>query len=70
MRSGASADMADRLEILRLWIFAYEGFTLEAEALMREKGMLWSDRNDLDHLLSHVGRKRLPEVGGQGLLPA
>jgi|GEM_PF-305180 len=64
------ADMADRLETLRLWIFAYDGFTREAEALMREKGMLWSDRNDLDHLLSHVGLKRLPDVGGQGLLPA
>ncbi len=59
------ADMADRLETLRLWIFAYDGFTLEAEKLMREKGVLWSDRADLDQLLNHVGLKRLPEVGDQ-----
>ncbi len=48
------------LEILRLWFFAHDGFTPEAENLMVEKGVLWSDRDDLDGLLSHVGLKRLP----------
>ena len=48
------------LEILRLWFFAHDGFTPEAQDLMAEKGVLWSDRKDLDDLLSHVGLKRLP----------
>jgi len=58
------ADMEDRLEILRLWFFAHDGFSPEAETLMREKGVLWSDRGDLDGLLAHVGLKCLPEIGG------
>jgi hypothetical protein len=50
------------LETLRLWLFAHDGFTPEAEALMAERGVLWSDRDDLNALLAHVGLKRLPEV--------
>jgi hypothetical protein len=50
------------LEILRLWFFARDGFSPEAEARMAEEGVLWSDREDLDALLDHVGLKRLPEV--------
>ncbi len=50
------------LQILRLWLFAHDGFTPEAEALMTETGVLWSDRDDLNALLTHVGLKRLPEV--------
>jgi len=50
------------LEILRLWLFSLDGFTPEAEALMEEKGVLRSDREDLDGLLSLVGLKRLPEI--------
>ena len=56
------ADRGDLLETLYLWFFAYDGFTPEAEALMTEKGMLWSDRADLDALLTHLGLKRLPDV--------
>lgn len=55
-------DMGQALEILRLWFFAHDGFTTEAESLMRENGMLWCDRADLDGLLAHVGLKRLPEI--------
>jgi len=36
----------------------------EAEALMEEKGVLWSDRRDLDGLLALLGLKRLPEIRG------
>ncbi|MEE4357815.1 MAG: hypothetical protein V2I97_15215 [Desulfococcaceae bacterium] len=50
------------LRILRLWFFAHDGFTAEAEKYMAEKGVLWSDREDLDGLLSHAGLKRLPDV--------
>jgi hypothetical protein len=52
----------DLLETLFLWFFAHDGFTPEAEALMAEKEMLWSDRADLDALLGHVGLKTLPDV--------
>ncbi len=55
-------DLGEGLEILRLWFFAYSGFTDEAESLMRAEGVLWSDRQDLDGLLAHVGLKWLPEV--------
>jgi hypothetical protein len=50
------------LQILRLWFFAHDGFTGEAEALMKEKGMLWSVREDLDGLLKSVGLRQLPEL--------
>ena len=50
------------LEILRLWFFAHDGFTQEAEAMMKENGVLWSDREDLNGLLAVAGLKRLPEV--------
>ncbi len=50
------------LEILRLWFFAHDGFTPDAEALMAEKGVLWSDRTDLNGLLALAGLKQLPDV--------
>jgi len=50
------------LQILRLWFFAHDGFTGEAEALMKEKDMLWSVREDLDGLLKSVGLRQLPEL--------
>ena len=50
------------LEIVRLWFFAHDGFTQEAEAMMKENGVLWSGREDLNGLLSVAGLKRLPEV--------
>jgi hypothetical protein len=54
------------LQILRLWFFAHDGFTGEAEALMKEKGMLWSVREDLDGLLKSVGLRQLPELVDEG----
>ncbi len=53
------------LQILRLWIFCHGGFTREAQALMADEGILWSDRDDLDALLAHVGLKLLPEIDGE-----
>jgi hypothetical protein len=49
---------------LRIWFFAHDGFTADAEALLREHGVLWSMREDLDSLLTHVGLRRLPELQG------
>ncbi len=54
--------MGERLEILRLRFFAHDGFTAEAEEFMAKKGMLRSDRDDLNALLSHAGLKCLPEI--------
>ena len=50
------------LQILRLWFFAHDGFTNKAEELMKEKGMLWSTRDDLDGLLKSVGLRQLPTI--------
>ncbi|MDL1979308.1 MAG: hypothetical protein LWX52_14655 [Deltaproteobacteria bacterium] len=50
------------LQILRLWFFAHDGFTKQAEDLMKEKGMLWSVRDDLDNLLKFVGLRQLPDI--------
>ncbi len=55
-------DREDGLEILRLWIFAHDGFTAEARSLMAEKDVLWSDREDLNGLLAHAGLKQLPDI--------
>ena len=50
------------LQILRLWFFAHDGFTKEAKALMLEKEILWSTRDDLDDLLKLVGLRQLPDI--------
>jgi hypothetical protein len=50
------------LQILRLWFFAHDGFTEDAQTLMKEKNVLWSDRDDLNALLAHAGLKALPEI--------
>jgi hypothetical protein len=59
-----AADIGDELSTLRIWFFAYSGFTEAAEKMMTEKGILWSSRRELDALLDHVGLRRLPELGG------
>jgi hypothetical protein len=59
-----AADIGDELSTLRIWFFAYSGFTEEAQKMMTEKGILWSSRKELDGLLDHVGLRRLPELGG------
>ena len=50
------------LETMRVWFFAHDGFTNKAEDLMKEKGVLWSVREDLDGLLESVGLRRLPDL--------
>ena len=46
MRKGniVKEEVGEGLQILRLWFFAHEGFTEEAEALMLKNGVLWSVR--------------------------
>ena len=50
------------LETMRVWFFAHDGFTKEAEALMLENGVLWSTRQDLNNLLKFVGLRQLPNI--------
>jgi hypothetical protein len=50
------------LETMRAWFFSHDGFTGKAEVLMKEKGMLWSVREDLDGLLKSVGLRCLPNI--------
>ncbi len=50
------------LETMRVWFFAHDGFTNKAKELMKENGMLWSVRDDLDKLLKFVGLRQLPDI--------
>ena len=45
---------------IRLWLFAHEGLTQEAEKLARREGIFWSDRSQLDAVLSYLGLRTLP----------
>ena len=55
-------ELGEGLQILRLWFFAHDGFTEDAEALMLKNGMFWSVREDLDRLLECLGLRGLPEL--------
>jgi len=46
---------------LCLWLFAHNGVTPDAEAMLREHGICWSDRSDLDWLIRETGLRRLPD---------
>ena len=48
--------------VVRMWLFAYDGLTNEAEEFARQKGVFWSSRSELDELLAHVGLRPLPDV--------
>jgi hypothetical protein len=51
-------------DIVRLWLFADAGLTQEAEVYAAERGILWSDREEFDGLLKHLGLRTLPRLGG------
>ena len=53
------------LQTLRVWFFSHDGFTEEAETLMRKKGVFWSVREDLDGLLDFVGLRCLPNIANR-----
>lgn len=50
------------LDILRVWLFAYDGVTEEAEEMMREYQILWSNQADLDALLTLAKLRTLPKL--------
>ncbi|WP_446008011.1 hypothetical protein [Candidatus Electrothrix sp.] len=47
--------------ILRLWLFAYNGLTAEAEEYARAQGILWSAKEELNELLLLLGLRKLPD---------
>jgi len=49
-------------DLVRVWIFGNDGFTLEAEKFMSAKAVFWSTREDLDGLLEYVNLRRLPPI--------
>ena len=50
------------LRVVRMWFFSYSGFTPEAEELLGQNQILWSDKQDLNRLLDLAGLRRLPEI--------
>ncbi|KPA12484.1 hypothetical protein MHK_007310, partial [Candidatus Magnetomorum sp. HK-1] len=52
----------DDLEKLTLWLFSYAGVTSDAENLMKQHGILWSSKDELNALLEFVGLRQLPEI--------
>jgi len=50
------------LDIIRLWLFAHDGVTKDAENLMQKHNILWSNRTDLDALLTFAKLRTLPKL--------
>lgn len=48
--------------VVRMWLFAHNGLTRQAEEFARKKAVFWSSRSELDELLVHVGLRALPDV--------
>ncbi len=44
------------------WLFAYKGLTKEAHTFAKQRGILWSTREQLDELLVFLGLRPLPEL--------
>jgi hypothetical protein len=47
---------------VRMWLFAHQGLTREAERLAKQQGILWSNRQQLDELLTYLGLRKLPTL--------
>jgi len=52
----------DKMEILRLWLFANDGVTENARNMLLENNILWSTRENLDALLKYLNLSKLPEL--------
>jgi hypothetical protein len=46
---------------VRLWLFAYSGVSGNAEELLKEHGIYWSTRSDLEYLVKETGLRPLPD---------
>ncbi|MCP4107196.1 MAG: hypothetical protein GY749_16920 [Desulfobacteraceae bacterium] len=49
-------------EVIRMWIFACEGLTKQAQAFAEKHGILWSSRKEFDELLVYLGLRPLPDL--------
>ncbi len=47
---------------VRVWLFAHDGVTPEAESLLLQHQAIWSTRADLDGLLEEVNLRKLPAI--------
>ncbi len=47
---------------VRLWLFAHDGLSRDAEVYARENEIFWSAREQLDGLLEFVGLRKLPDL--------
>ncbi|KPA10034.1 ATPase domain protein, prokaryote domain protein [Candidatus Magnetomorum sp. HK-1] len=47
---------------LFLWLYAHDGLTGPALKLVKQHGILWSDKNDLDALIKEVGLRKLSDI--------
>jgi len=48
--------------IIRMWIFAHNGLTKQAEIFAKKHGIFWSKRQEFDKLLEYLGLRRLPDL--------
>ncbi|MCP4111519.1 MAG: hypothetical protein GY749_39330 [Desulfobacteraceae bacterium] len=48
-------------DVIRMWLFAHEGLTKEAEEFAGKHEILWSSRKEFDELLALLGLRQLPE---------
>lgn len=47
---------------IRMWLFAHQGLTKEAATLAQQAGILWSNREQFDNLLTYLDLRTLPEL--------
>lgn len=62
LAQGAAVQAEFSMSTVRCWLFAHAGLTPEAEALARQQGVLWSNREQLDGLLTYLGLCTLPTL--------
>ncbi|MBV7330912.1 hypothetical protein KFU94_22245 [Chloroflexi bacterium TSY] len=62
LNQAAAVEKEFEQQSVRVWLFAHEGLTQEAEELAREKNILWSNREQFDELLSYLDLRKLPEL--------
>ena len=63
----ARAVQAERSPLaIRMWLFAHAGLTEAAATLAQQEGILWSNREQLDGLLTYLGLRTLPELAEDG----
>jgi hypothetical protein len=55
-------DREPYVDILKIWLFANNGVTVEAKTLLEAHDILWSERKDMDGLLQYLNLRQLPDI--------